>query len=139
MSAPPFRKCKPVQLVCKPVCDSSAPQYSRLSDLVVIMTVMSILSAATTGPWSRLGDSVGRKPILFTCLIGALSLCAPHAFQICSRLSDIFIRRELVFVLVTLDNSFIAAYAKQFLLLGFIIDGAVGGLSAFNGVVHAYV
>ncbi len=35
---------------------------------------MSVLSATTTGPWSRLGDSVGRKPILFANLIGAMSL-----------------------------------------------------------------
>ncbi len=38
------------------------------------MTVMSILSAITTGPWSKLGDSVGRKPIIFASLMGALSL-----------------------------------------------------------------
>ncbi|KAF8917478.1 major facilitator superfamily domain-containing protein [Mucidula mucida] len=85
-----------------------------------IMTVMSILSAITTGPWSKLGDSVGRKPIIFASLMGALSL-------------------DIVFVFVTTENSFFSAYAEQLLMFGFVLDGAVGGLSSFNGVVHAYM
>ncbi|KAK0500376.1 major facilitator superfamily domain-containing protein [Armillaria luteobubalina] len=102
-------------------CSSSPAAQSRAAAIQAsITTVMSILSATTTGPWSRLGDSVGRKPILFANLIGAMSL-------------------ELVFLLVTTPNSIFYDYAEQFLMLGFIIDGLVGGLSAFNGIYHAYI
>lgn len=36
-------------------------------------------------------------------------------------------------------GSFLGHYAEQFILVGPIIEGFVGGLSTFNGVVHAYV
>ncbi|KAK0480010.1 major facilitator superfamily domain-containing protein [Armillaria novae-zelandiae] len=102
-------------------CSSSPAAQSRAAAIQAsITTVMSVLSATTTGPWSRLGDSVGRKPILFANLIGAMSL-------------------ELVFLLVTTPNTIFYDYAEQFLMLGFIIDGLVGGLSAFNGIYHAYI
>jgi hypothetical protein len=39
-----------------------------------VVTTMSILSAVSTGFWSRLGDTRGRKLILSTFLIGALSM-----------------------------------------------------------------
>jgi hypothetical protein len=35
---------------------------------------MSVLSAITTGFWSRLGDDYGRKPILALFVIGALAM-----------------------------------------------------------------
>lgn len=45
--------------------------------------------------------------------------------------------RELVFILVTTGDTIFVTYAERFILLGPILDGFVGGLSAFNGVVHA--
>ncbi|KAK0204880.1 major facilitator superfamily domain-containing protein [Desarmillaria ectypa] len=102
-------------------CSSSPAAQSRAAAIQAsITTVMSILSATTTGPWSRLGDSVGRRPILFANLIGAMSL-------------------ELVFLLVSTPNTIFYDHAERFLMLGFIIDGLVGGLSAFNGIYHAYI
>ncbi|KAG7451208.1 MFS general substrate transporter [Guyanagaster necrorhizus] len=102
-------------------CSSSPAVQSRAAAIQAsITTVMSILSATTTGPWSRLGDSVGRKPILFANLVGAMSL-------------------ELVFLLATAPNTIFYDYAEQVLMLGFIIDGLSGGLSAFNGLFHAYI
>ena len=39
-----------------------------------ITTLMSILSAISTGFWSRLGDSYGRKPVLAVFLAGAFAM-----------------------------------------------------------------
>ncbi|KAJ3997400.1 major facilitator superfamily domain-containing protein [Lentinula boryana] len=84
-----------------------------------ITTVMSVLSALATGPWSHWGDFHGRKPLLFFTLSGALSM-------------------ELVYLLVTRENTPFYDYAEHFIMVGPVLDGLVGGLSAFNGVVHAY-
>jgi MFS family permease len=45
-----------------------------------VVTTMSILSALSTGFWSRLGDTRGRKLILSTFLIGALSMSVGSLF-----------------------------------------------------------
>jgi MFS family permease len=39
---------------------------------LAVVTTMSVLSAISTGFWSRLGDSYGRKLVLSIFLIGAL-------------------------------------------------------------------
>ncbi|KAF5327010.1 hypothetical protein D9619_004881 [Psilocybe cf. subviscida] len=86
-----------------------------------IVTTMSVLSAISTGFWSRLGDTHGRKLILCTFLLGALLM-------------------EAVFVLVMRPNSiFGGRHAESFILVGPVIEGFVGGLSTFNGVFHAYI
>ncbi|CAA7267114.1 unnamed protein product [Cyclocybe aegerita] len=85
-----------------------------------VVTTMSVLSAISTGFWSRLGDAYGRKLILCTFLTGALLM-------------------EAVFVLVMRPNTFFGRYAEQLILVGPVIEGFVGGLSTFNGVVHAYI
>ncbi|KAF8825167.1 hypothetical protein HHX47_DHR7000522 [Lentinula edodes] len=84
-------------------CKSSSDVQGRAARIQAsITTVMSVLSALATGPWSRWGDFHGRKPLLFFTLSGAFSI-----------------------------------YAEQFIMVGPVLDGFVGGLSAFNGVVHA--
>ncbi|KAJ3824688.1 major facilitator superfamily domain-containing protein [Lentinula raphanica] len=101
-------------------CKTSSDVQGRAARIQAsITTVMSILSALATGPWSRWGDFHGRKPLLFFTLSGALSM-------------------ELVYLLVTRKNTPFYDYAEQFIMVGPVLDGLVGGLSAFNGVVHAY-
>ncbi|KAF5371313.1 hypothetical protein D9758_004202 [Tetrapyrgos nigripes] len=85
-----------------------------------VTTIMSILSAIATGPWSRWGDIHGRTPLLMLTVFGALAM-------------------EVAFLLVTRENSVFSRYAEQFIMVGPVIDGFVGGLSAFNGAVHAYI
>ncbi|KAF8968173.1 major facilitator superfamily domain-containing protein [Flammula alnicola] len=85
-----------------------------------VVTTMSVLSAISTGFWSRLGDTHGRKLILSTFLLGALLM-------------------EGVFMLVMRPDSLFGQYAEHFILLGPIFEGFVGGLSTFNGVTHAYI
>lgn len=50
------------------------PMTFRSQKVKAVVTVMSVLSAITTGFWSRLGDDYGRKPILILFIIGALSM-----------------------------------------------------------------
>ncbi|KAJ3808685.1 hypothetical protein EV368DRAFT_84276 [Lentinula lateritia] len=101
-------------------CKSSSDVQGRAARIQAsITTVMSVLSALATGPWSRWGDFHGRKPLLFFTLSGAFSM-------------------ELVYLLVTRENTPFYSYAEQFIMVGPVLDGFVGGLSAFNGVVHAY-
>jgi hypothetical protein len=52
--------------------------FSPSDSMSAVVTTMSILSAFSTGFWSRLGDSGGRKLILSTFLIGALSMWAVY-------------------------------------------------------------
>ncbi|KAF8627018.1 hypothetical protein AX15_004599 [Amanita polypyramis BW_CC] len=85
-----------------------------------VITIMSILSAVATGFWSRLGDSYGRKPIFITFLTGAMLM-------------------EFVFILVMRRNTIFDRYAEQFLLLGPVAEGIVGGIQNYHGIVHAYI
>ncbi|KAF8896307.1 major facilitator superfamily domain-containing protein [Infundibulicybe gibba] len=100
-------------------CSSSQVQARAAAIQATVTTTMSILSAVSTGPWSRFGDEHGRKPILCLTLGGAFML-------------------DFVFLLVKNPDSLLGRHAERFILLGPIFDGFAGGLSAFNGVVHAY-
>ncbi|RXW17588.1 hypothetical protein EST38_g8265 [Candolleomyces aberdarensis] len=99
-------------------CGDAAVQAKAARIQASVVTTMSVLSAISTGFWSRKGDVQGRKLILATFLIGALLM-------------------EAVFVLVMRPQSVFGRYGEKFILIGPIIEGFVGGLSTFNGVVHA--
>ncbi|KAF5359742.1 hypothetical protein D9756_003443 [Leucocoprinus leucothites] len=101
-------------------CGSSEVQARAARIQAAVVTVMSVLSAISTGFWSRLGDTHGRKPIFILFISGALLM-------------------EAVFVLVMRPNTFFARHAERLILVGPIAEGFVGGLSTFNGVFHAYV
>ncbi|KAJ3534373.1 hypothetical protein NMY22_g6953 [Coprinellus aureogranulatus] len=100
--------------------DASDVQARAAKIQAAVVTTMSALSAISTGFWSRAGDRHGRKPILAAFLTGALLM-------------------ESVFVLVMRPNSVFGHYAEKPILVGPILEGFVGGLSTFNGVVHAYI
>lgn len=51
----------------------------------------------------------------------------------------VFHTREAVFVLVMRSGSFFGRNAEQLIYVGPVVEGFVGGLSTFNGVVHAFV
>ncbi|PPQ67486.1 hypothetical protein CVT25_006027 [Psilocybe cyanescens] len=101
-------------------CGDAEVQARAARIQAAVVTTMSVLSAISTGFWSRLGDTHGRKLILSVFLIGALSM-------------------EAVFVFVMRPNSFFGRYAETLILVGPVVEGFVGGLSTFNGVVHAYI
>ncbi|KAG6909057.1 hypothetical protein DXG01_002210 [Tephrocybe rancida] len=100
-------------------CSSAAVQARAAKIQASVVTLMSVLSAIATGFWSRLGDVHGRKPILALFLLGAIIM-------------------ELFYVLVMQPNSIFGHHAEKFILAGPIFEGLVGGLSSFNGIVHAY-
>ncbi|RDB25839.1 putative membrane protein C14C4.07 [Hypsizygus marmoreus] len=100
-------------------CSSSEVQARAARIQASVVTLMSVLSAISTGFWSRLGDSHGRKPILAIFLAGAIGM-------------------EACYVLVMQPKSIFGRHAEKFILAGPILEGLVGGLSSFNGIVHAY-
>lgn len=107
-------------LLLQPQCGDAEVQARAAKIQASVVTTMSVLSAVTTGFWSRLGDKIGRKPIFAAFFLGALFM-------------------EAFFVLVMMPDSLWGRYGEKWILAGPIIEGLVGGLSVFNGVVHAYV
>ncbi|KAJ7429013.1 hypothetical protein FB451DRAFT_1334077 [Mycena latifolia] len=108
-------------------CTSPASQARASKIQASILTIMNILSSASTGLWSQWGDVKGRK-IIF-CVV---------AEQFPGLYSKSLIR-ELVFILVSGSISAITRRGETFILIGPVFEGLCGGLSVFNGVVHAYV
>ncbi|KAJ7773324.1 major facilitator superfamily domain-containing protein [Mycena metata] len=90
------------------------------TNIATIITIMSVLSSGSTGLWSQWGDVRGRKIIFCVSITG-------------------FIAMETVFILVSGSIPAIARRAETFILFGPVLEGICGGLSVFNGVVHAYV
>ncbi|KIL67629.1 hypothetical protein M378DRAFT_1022862 [Amanita muscaria Koide BX008] len=101
-------------------CSGSDAAAKAAKIQAAVVTTMSVLSAVTTGFWSRLGDAYGRKPIFIMFLTGAIFM-------------------EFVFVLVMRPNTVFGRYAEHLILLGPIVEGFVGALATLNGVVHAYI
>ena len=106
-----------------------------LSASIAITTLMNILSAISTGYWSRLGDIHGRKPVLALFLAGALTMYC-HFISTPLRIT-LTLHREVFHVLVMNPDSIFGAYAEQFILVGPILEGLVGALSSYNGIVHS--
>ncbi|KAJ7066999.1 hypothetical protein C8F01DRAFT_1119920 [Mycena amicta] len=101
-------------------CESPAVAARASKVQASVLTIMNILSSASTGLWSQYGDVKGRKIIFYVSIAG-------------------FIAMELIFVLVSGSNTAITSRAELFILIGPVLEGFAGGLSVFNGVVHAYV
>ena len=89
----------------------------------------------TTGPWSRAGDFRGRKLAFLISISGALVLCVDLLQKMSLYLT--LRARELAFMLVTTNNSVFSSYPEAILILGSLLDGLSGGISVFNGTVHA--
>ncbi|KAJ7931571.1 major facilitator superfamily domain-containing protein [Mycena leptocephala] len=101
-------------------CDSSEVQARASKIQASVIAIMSILSSASTGPWSQWGDIRGRKIIFCVSIFG-------------------FIAMELVFILVSGSISAITRRGEAFIIVGPVLEGICGGLSVFNGVMHAYI
>ncbi|GLB40410.1 putative major facilitator superfamily protein [Lyophyllum shimeji] len=101
--------------------DCSGPEVQARAARIQasVTTLMNALSAITTGYWSRLGDVRGRKIVLALFLLGAMAM-------------------ESIYLLVMGPESIFGRHAEKLILVGPIMEGLIGGLSAFNGVVHAY-
>ncbi|KAJ6576528.1 major facilitator superfamily domain-containing protein [Mycena vulgaris] len=109
-----------VTLLLSEDCKSAAVQARASKIQASILTIMNVLSSASTGLWSQWGDVKGRKIIFCLSIVG-------------------FIAMELVFILVSGSISAITSRGEIFILVGPVLEGLCGGLSVFNGVVHAYI
>ncbi|KAJ7126941.1 major facilitator superfamily domain-containing protein [Mycena epipterygia] len=101
-------------------CTSPAVKARASKIQASLLTIMNVLSSASTGLWSQWGDVKGRKIIFCVSVVG-------------------FIAMELVFILVSGSISAITSRGEAFILVGPVLEGVCGGLSVFNGVVHAYI
>ncbi|KAF7320842.1 hypothetical protein HMN09_00170700 [Mycena chlorophos] len=110
-------------IACRAVgTDCNTPEVAARAAKVQasVLTIMNVLSSGSTGLWSQYGDVAGRKFVFYVSVLG-------------------FIAIESVFVVVSNPNSALASRGELFILLGPMLEGIAGGLSVFNGVVHAYV
>ncbi|KAF7327696.1 hypothetical protein MKEN_00349100 [Mycena kentingensis (nom. inval.)] len=102
--------------------DCKAPAVAARASKIQasLLTIMSVLSSASTGLWSQYGDVRGRRVVFYVSIAG-------------------FVAMELVFLLVSVGIPSIESRGESFILIGPVLEGFAGGLSVFNGVVHAYV
>ncbi|KAJ7170735.1 major facilitator superfamily domain-containing protein [Mycena crocata] len=101
-------------------CKSNTVKARASKIQASVLTIMNVLSSVSTGLWSQWGDANGRKIIFCLSTVG-------------------FIAMELIFILVSGSISAITSRAEAVILVGPILEGLCGGLSVFNGVVHAYI
>ncbi|KAK7033172.1 major facilitator superfamily domain-containing protein [Favolaschia claudopus] len=109
-----------LRLVASAGCQSPEVQARASKIQASIITIMSVLSSASTGLWSQWADINGRKILFCVSIIG-------------------FIVMEFVFILVSGSINAITRRGEAFILIGPVFEGFCGGLSVFNGVFHAYI
>ncbi|KAF7336664.1 hypothetical protein MVEN_02101200 [Mycena venus] len=107
--------------------NSTASVFSRLdcsgspgilSVSVAAMIFTCVLSALSTGWWSRLGDVHGRRYVLMVSVLGSMLL-------------------NLVFVLIA-SSPALDGLAQPCIFIGLLFEGLLGGSATFLGAVHAY-
>ncbi|GAA5993236.1 hypothetical protein JCM10908_004524 [Rhodotorula pacifica] len=99
-------------------CHRSRAVQSQVARLALLLSLlMGILSSLTTGWWGAFSDRRGRKPVLVLALAGSLAM-------------------DVVFLLTVYYHS---TLTYNFLLLGPILDGLVGGYSTAQATSAAYI
>ncbi|GAA5989179.1 hypothetical protein JCM11641_002551 [Rhodosporidiobolus odoratus] len=99
-------------------CHKSSAVQSAVARLALVLSLMmGILSSLTTGFWGAYSDRKGRKPVLVLALFGTVLM-------------------DAVF-LVTVKYHHIVSY--NFLLVGPLLDGLLGGYSTAQATTSAYL
>ncbi|KAF8206372.1 major facilitator superfamily domain-containing protein [Mycena galopus ATCC 62051] len=100
--------------------DCSGPPLfpGMLSINIASMIVACLLSACSTGWWSRLGDMHGRRYPLMVSILGSIIL-------------------NLIFALIA-SNPALDSLAQPCIFIGLLFEGLLGGSATIQGAVHAY-
>ncbi|KAJ6494871.1 hypothetical protein C8R47DRAFT_1266749 [Mycena vitilis] len=98
-------------------CTSPSPLAGTLSLNVASMITTCVLSALSTGWWSRFGDRHGRRYALMIPVLGSILL-------------------NVAFVLIA-GSSALEGLAQPLIFVGFLLNGLLGGEATFQGAVHA--
>ncbi|KAJ7285051.1 hypothetical protein C8J57DRAFT_1290293 [Mycena rebaudengoi] len=100
--------------------DCSSPTFlsGTLSINIASMIFTCILSALTTGWWSRLGDIHGRRYALLVPTLGSVLL-------------------NLLFAVVA-GSPTLGHVAQPCMFIGLVIEGVLGGPATYHAAVHAY-
>ncbi|GAA5958654.1 hypothetical protein JCM3765_006709 [Sporobolomyces pararoseus] len=99
-------------------CHRSSAVQSSVARLALILTLlMGILSSLTTGWWGSYSDRKGRKPVLILAMLGTVLM-------------------DTVFLITV---NFHDSVSYNFLLLGPILDGLLGGFSTAQATTNAYL
>lgn len=102
-------------------CLSDPTVQSGAARLQTIMTTtMGLLSALTTGWWGRFGERHGRTRVLAAATLGLLFT-------------------DVIFVLVSIPGSPLAAHGHKLLILAPFIEGLLGGWSTLQSATNAYI
>ncbi|KAJ7678856.1 hypothetical protein DFH06DRAFT_499300 [Mycena polygramma] len=99
-------------------CSSPSSLAGTLSLNVASMITTCVLSALSTGWWSRFGDRHGRRYALMISVLGSILL-------------------NLAFVLIA-SSPALEGLAQPLIFVGFLLNGLLGGEATFQGAVHAY-
>ncbi|QRW14712.1 major facilitator superfamily transporter [Ceratobasidium sp. AG-Ba] len=119
---PPASPGKPSISIPGPnkMCSTDPKVLGAVAKLSTAMTTsMGILSCLTTGAWSQLSDRVGRARVLSLAALGVLFT-------------------DLVLILVAFYADALPG-GYRFLIVGSVIDGALGGWTTASAISHAYV
>ncbi|KAG8743687.1 hypothetical protein FRC10_011560 [Ceratobasidium sp. 414] len=119
---PPARPSKPSILFPGPnkMCAADPKVQGAVAKLSTAMaTTMGVLSCLTTGSWARLSDRVGRVRVLAVATLGVL-------------LTD------MVLILVAFYADILPG-GYRFLIVGSVLDGALGGWSTAAAISYAYL
>ncbi|KAF4571304.1 hypothetical protein EYR36_008633 [Pleurotus pulmonarius] len=102
-------------------CMSDSDVQAGAARIQTVMTIiMGSLSALTTGWWGHFGERYGRCRVLALTTLGVLMT-------------------DLTFILVSTPSSPLAAHGHKLLILAPIIEGSLGGWSALQAGISAYI
>ncbi|BGP20086.1 hypothetical protein JCM10213v2_008221 [Rhodosporidiobolus nylandii] len=99
-------------------CHRSSAVQGQVARLALVLTLMmGVLSSLTTGFWGAFSDRRGRKPVLVLALLGTVLM-------------------DAVFLL-TVKYHTVLSY--NFLLVGPLLDGLLGGFSTAQATTYSYL
>ncbi|KAF8520258.1 MFS general substrate transporter [Hysterangium stoloniferum] len=92
----------------------------QLSSALVMITIMGILSALTTGWWGQFGDRHGRTKVLGAAVTGLLFT-------------------DVMFIIASNPPTIFQGRAHLLLIIAPIVEGLLGGWTTLQGAIHAYL